>query len=184
MTADAEAPRPCCAESHEHDPVTGACMECECWGTGMLRVNPPAPRPAGEREIEELRRDLDAVERALISVEGLRERAESAEAALAEARRERDEIGDALLSVLEERPSSNGEWVHLVICSGDRRKPPGTSGCVCLRALAQARAALESTREALFSYRSLAYGYAPMKTLEEYDDKHERALLPPPGEKP
>lgn len=52
---------------------------------------------------------------------------------LRRAEEERDSIAEALFSLLEWRPGKDGKWTHHVICSGDRSKPPGHPGCVCLR---------------------------------------------------
>ena len=38
---------------------------------------------------------------------------------------------DALLLYLQGKPLANGEWPHLLWCSGDRRKPPGSRGVSC-----------------------------------------------------
>jgi hypothetical protein len=40
---------------------------------------------------------------------------------------------ETLCALLGDKPLPNGEWPHLLICSGDRRKKPGTkgSGCCC-----------------------------------------------------
>jgi hypothetical protein len=132
-----------------------------------------AARLEGERALEEhlVGCDAEALEWALTKANS---RAQAAEAALAQAQRERDEFQRKYHEAMDVLTA----WGNLDSAEAVARALQAE------RALAQARAALESTREALFSYRSLAYGYAPMKTLEEYDDKHERALLPPPGEKP
>jgi hypothetical protein len=105
------------------------------------------------------------------------DRADAAALPLAQAQRERDESQKEAGKWKTDADRLFQERNHIMIEAGLTLGRVGEQ-------LAQARAALESTREALFSYRSLAYGYAPMKTLEEYDDKHERALLPPPDQEP
>ena len=41
------------------------------------------------------------------------------------------ELMEALECVLTEKPLPSGEYVHLVSCNGDRRKPAGTIGVSC-----------------------------------------------------
>jgi uncharacterized protein YoaH (UPF0181 family) len=134
----------------------------------------PAPRPAGEMAAEIVRRWRSEHIHGHVgsyvwqdTLGGLERLIAAALTATHEAA-ERERV-EAIQKLNAERVECGGALTKLAAAE---------------RALALAREALESTREALFSYRSLAYGYAPMKTLEEYDDKHERALLPPPGEKP
>lgn len=38
---------------------------------------------------------------------------------------------DGWRRTLENQPQKNGEYAHLVICSGDRSQPPGTPGVSC-----------------------------------------------------
>jgi hypothetical protein len=38
---------------------------------------------------------------------------------------------DALLLYLQGKPLANGDWPHLLWCSGDRSKPPGSRGVTC-----------------------------------------------------
>ena len=38
----------------------------------------------------------------------------------------------ALVRVLEGKPQENGEYLHLVYCSGDRHQPPGAPGITCV----------------------------------------------------
>ena len=41
------------------------------------------------------------------------------------------EAYDGWRLTLEGKPQANGEYAHLVYCSGDRRSPPGTRGISC-----------------------------------------------------
>jgi hypothetical protein len=174
-----------------------------------------APRQPGERACEHCGKPLTCNAELQERVEGYNAmldetltRAESAEAALAQAQRERDEFQrkyHEAMDVLTTWGNIDSAHATARMISAERSlaqaqdcKAEPCNACIaCLKhacdlmdrhvseqnaALAQARAALESTREALFSYRSLAYGYAPIKTLKEYDDEHERVLLPPPGD--
>ena len=50
---------------------------------------------------------------------------------LADAQATIAELMEALECVLTEKPLPNGEYVHLVSCNGDRRKPAGTVGVSC-----------------------------------------------------
>jgi predicted nuclease with TOPRIM domain len=43
----------------------------------------------------------------------------------------------------------NGEYAHLLICSGDRSTPAGESGCVCAPRIKRLRAEVSRLREAL-----------------------------------
>jgi hypothetical protein len=44
------------------------------------------------------------------------------------------ELTLCLQSVLEERPYNDaGDYIHHAFCSGDRQKPPGAPGCVCMK---------------------------------------------------
>jgi len=58
------------------------------------------------------------------------------------------EAEEAVTAVLLAQPMSNGAYVHLVTCSGDRREPAGTPGHSCSCAIAP-RSLLAAARRAL-----------------------------------
>lgn len=58
------------------------------------------------------------------------------EARLRAVEAERDDTSAALMAVLLAQPMANGQYVHLVTCSGDRREPAGKPGHSCSCAIA------------------------------------------------
>lgn len=45
-----------------------------------------------------------------------------------------EEVLDALSSILEDRPTKNGTYVHLLVCNASRNQPPGEADmCICLK---------------------------------------------------
>jgi hypothetical protein len=60
--------------------------------------------------------------------------------------REREQWLDAYIQGTQ---LPNGEYAHLLICSGDRSTPAGESGCVCAPRIKRLRAEVSRLREAL-----------------------------------
>jgi hypothetical protein len=69
------------------------------------------------------------------------------------ATKEKEAIFDDLTRLLEGRQRDNGEWVHLVYCNGDRRKPPGITGYSCC-----CRPSGQKQKDATTALASLAEG--------------------------
>lgn len=101
---------------------------------------------------------------------------------------ERDDAESAYRRVLEVAPRPDGEFEHLLICSGPRTLPPGEPGCVCpvgrprkqLRALTADLAAVRRERDALeranAGLHDLVSSFDAVTNPEDHPDLHARAF--------
>ena len=97
---------------------------CEtCDGSGMV-----SRFPEGHALIAEVRR---------LRADVLQQQAEKAEIVTRiidqrdAARAERDALFNSARALLNDEPQANGEYIHAVTCSADRKKPIGCGGCSC-----------------------------------------------------
>lgn len=79
---------------------------------------------------------------------------------------------EALRLVLEGKPQTNGEYLHLVECSGDRRQPPGIPGFSCCCRPSPKAVAIE--REACANL-ALRIRHSP-DGISFYFHKHDHAV--------
>jgi len=87
------------------------------------------------------------------------------------------DLSEALESVLDEKPL-NGEYVHKVSCSGDRRYPPGVKGhsCSCKVGTIASESAI---REFVFGKRKMCVVCGAKEPCELKDDKYSPCTFEP-----
>jgi hypothetical protein len=88
--------------------------------------------------------------------------------------RERDQWLDAYIQGTQ---LPNGEYAHLLICSGDRSKPAGESGCVCAPRIKRLRAEVSRLQQEHADYQYSQEQHAKELTRHIAAFQEERAKL-------